>query len=89
MKFRKRPIEVEAEQYVGPICFPKGEHPTLPGGVELDVFDETFDGYPVIKTLEGKLIVRPNDWIITGIHGEKYPCNPDIFEQTYEPIDPQ
>ena len=30
--------------------------------------------------------VCPGDWIITGIHGEYYPCKPDIFEKTYEKI---
>lgn len=31
--------------------------------------------------------VKPGDWIITGIQGEKYPCKPDIFEATYEAVD--
>ena len=30
--------------------------------------------------------VHPGDWIITGVNGEKYPCRPDIFEKTYEPV---
>jgi hypothetical protein len=38
-----------------------------------------------IDTLEGGHIVCPNDWIITGVQGEHYPCKPDIFEATYEP----
>ena len=40
-----------------------------------------------IDTLEGGHIVCPGDWIITGVKGEYYPCKPDIFEQTYEPVD--
>ena len=28
-----------------------------------------------------------NDWIIQGVHGELYPCKPDIFEKTYEVIE--
>ncbi|MEE9584745.1 MAG: hypothetical protein V3W51_04610 [Candidatus Brocadiales bacterium] len=40
-----------------------------------------------IDTLEGGHIVCPGDWIITGIKGERYPCKPDIFEATYEPVD--
>ncbi len=28
------------------------------------------------------------DFIITGVNGEKYPCKPDIFEQTYEKVTP-
>jgi hypothetical protein len=26
------------------------------------------------------------DWIIKGIQGEFYPCKPDIFKATYEPM---
>lgn len=37
-----------------------------------------------IDTLEGKMFAAPGDWIITGVHGEQYPCKPDIFEKTYE-----
>mgnify|MGYP000422492733 CR=1 FL=1 len=41
----------------------------------------------MIQTLEGNMKASPGDWIITGVHGEKYPCKPDIFEKTYEPIE--
>ncbi len=40
----------------------------------------------VISTLEGDMIASPGDWIITGVNGEQYPCKPDIFEKTYEPV---
>ncbi len=39
-----------------------------------------------IDTLEAGHNVCPGDWIITGIKGEHYPCKPDIFEATYEPV---
>lgn len=39
-----------------------------------------------IDTLEGGHIVCPGDWIITGLKGEHYPCKPDIFAATYEPV---
>ena len=39
-----------------------------------------------IDTLEGGHIVCPGDWVITGVKGERYPCKPDIFEATYEPV---
>lgn len=39
-----------------------------------------------INTLEGKMKASPGDWIITGVNGEKYPCKPDIFEKTYQPV---
>ena len=39
----------------------------------------------IVKTLEGDMIARPGDWIITGVEGEKYPCKDEIFQKTYEP----
>ena len=39
-----------------------------------------------INTLEGPLTASPGDWIITGVNGEQYPCKPDIFEKTYDPV---
>ena len=41
----------------------------------------------IIETLEGPLRAEPGDWIITGIKGEQYPCKPDIFEKTYDPVE--
>src|SRR4029077_2475448 len=41
-----------------------------------------------IKTLEGSYYISHNDFIIKGIKGEYYPCKPDIFEKTYEPVSP-
>lgn len=40
-----------------------------------------------INTLEGTMRANPGDWIVTGIKGEKYPVRPDIFAETYEPIE--
>ena len=40
-----------------------------------------------IDTLEGGHIVCSGDWVITEVHGEKYPCKPDIFEQTYDAVE--
>lgn len=82
MKFRKKPVVIEAKQW-----FP-GVHVE---GVTEQVFDigegtqSTGKGW--INTLEGPLRVSPGDWILTGVNGEKYPCKPDIFEKTYEPLD--
>lgn len=42
-----------------------------------------------IKTLEGVMQGKPGDWLITGIMGEKYPCDDAIFRETYEPVDPK
>lgn len=42
--------------------------------------------YYRIETLEGSMLASPGDWIIRGLRGELYPCKPDIFAATYEPV---
>jgi hypothetical protein len=86
MKFRKKPVVIEATQW-----FKDGDHPhvvDLPPKVS-DTLEERAMGWSPaqirwIGTLEGGHIVSPGDWIITGVQGEMYPCKPDIFEATYE-----
>jgi hypothetical protein len=41
----------------------------------------------LINTLEGVMLARKGDYIITGVKGERYPCKPDIFEATYEKVE--
>ena len=83
--FRKIPVEVFAEQWFpgkkvpGVHC----RHRVIP---RLDEFDEPWEEYYCVDTLEGELRVSPGDWIITGVKGEQYPCKPDIFNLTYEPL---
>ena len=77
MKFRKKPVIVEAEQW-----FP-GKR--IDGVIEPDPKSMT-QFAPFVNTLEGPLTVSPGDWIVTGIKGEKYPVKPDIFEMLYEPL---
>lgn len=45
------------------------------------------DGCLVIRTLEGDMKADSGDWIIRGVHGEFYPCKPDIFDKTYDLIE--
>ena len=40
-----------------------------------------------IRTLEGNMFVSPGDFVIKGVHGEFYPCKPDIFEETYMEVE--
>lgn len=40
-----------------------------------------------IDTLEGTMVATPGDWIIQGVKGEIYPCKPDIFAMTYDPVE--
>lgn len=39
-----------------------------------------------IKTVEGTMKADKGDYVITGIRGERYPCKPDIFHETYEEV---
>lgn len=41
----------------------------------------------VIPTLEGDHLAIEGDYVIRGVQGEFYPCKPDIFEATYEPVE--
>ena len=77
-KFRKKPIIIEAEQW-----FPGQD---IKGVVRNPCFSAPSQQY-CVQTLEGPLNVHSGDWIITGVKGEKYPCKPDIFEQTYELVE--
>jgi hypothetical protein len=61
-------------------------HPEVPGTSVCRHCNRTFHDHGFIDTLEGQHTVCPGDFIITGIKGERYPCKPDIFEATYEPV---
>ena len=39
-----------------------------------------------IVTMEGTMRGNVGDWLIIGVHGEMYPCKPEIFVETYEPV---
>ena len=80
MKYRKKPIVIEAVQWNGTWTdelaeFTKGKF----------YFDEY--GVLYIKTLEGTMVANKGAWIIKGIKGEFYPCAKEIFEQTYESVE--
>ena len=89
MKYRKKPIVIEAIQ-----ISEKTEHYIKEwsnGAVYASPVLEPSDHNPrgvywQIKTLEGIMIAIPRDYIIKGIKGEFYPVKKDIFEQTYEPV---
>ena len=89
MKFRKKPIVIEASQWLK-----MGDHPAVeqfPWGRAITKAEGYPDYHPlnrgIIQTLEGDHEVCPGDWIITGVKGEHYPCKPDIFEMTYEAVE--
>jgi hypothetical protein len=83
-KYRKKPVVIEAVQFI--------HTPTLRtidfcidftgGKAQYCHVTETL----AIHTLEGVVTARNGDWVIKGVQGEFYPCKPDIFEETYEPV---
>jgi len=79
MKFRKKPVVIEAEQWIELTDEPLSPIPPAPHFVLRE-----HKKHWQIQTLEGWLNISSGDWIIRGIQGEYYPCKPDIFEQTYE-----
>ncbi len=81
MRFRKKPVVVEAIQWDGNISTVEK---LIEGSTCESVEQGLFDPALVIITLEGKMRAEVGDWIIRGVKGELYPCKPDIFAQTYE-----
>jgi hypothetical protein len=89
MKYRKKPVEVEAMWYDGSMASFDSIWKWMGGD------DGPNQGYKGsadrpgcfdIKTLEGELAAYPGDWIIKGVAGEFYPCRRDIFELTYDEV---
>lgn len=80
MKYRKKPVVIEAWQNDSSI--PPDWIINACGGGELP----PGRGSLFISTLEGVMEARPGDWLIRGVKGEVYPCKPDIFAATYEPV---
>jgi len=79
MRVRKKPVEVEAMHFTSENL---QEVSNWCNG--LIVGSNT---YMQIMTLEGVMTARLGDYIIKGVHGEYYPCSPEIFNMTYEVID--
>ena len=78
-KFRKKPVVIEAIQWTG-----KNLDECI------DFLGQSFGAHWAtnrieVYTLEGSHIATKGDWLIRGIHGEYYPCKPEIFDKTYEP----
>jgi len=96
-RYRKRPVEVEAVQWDGTA---EGATPIINWILDSDATATYRCSNPVrcaqndgdtphsisIRTLEGEMRANVGDWIIRGVKGEFYPCKPDIFRQTHEPV---
>ena len=93
MKYRKKPVVIEAIQWTG---LNLEEIKSFVGeSLQYDIIDSAWRAGAgvtphvdmVIKTLEGNHVCTKGDFIIKGVHGEFYPCKPDIFEKTYELVE--
>lgn len=94
MKFRKKPVVVEAMKWTGfnyteseQFCgeeLAKGKYEDATGPGCWPPPYET--AVKLISTLEGTMKCQPGDWIVKGVKGECYPVKPDIFEETYEAV---
>jgi hypothetical protein len=80
MKYRKKPVVVEAMQLTEETA---DEVIQFCGG---RIKSHPLTGI-VIETLEGDMLVNVDDWVIKGVKGEFYPCKSDIFEATYERVE--
>lgn len=83
MKYVKKPVEIEAIQFLDTVERIKEIHDFM--GKDFSI---AYSENPVLKipTLEGVMTASVGDYIIKGVHGEFYPCKPDIFEETYEKV---
>lgn len=94
MKYRKKPVVIEAVQWSGKNHremwdFLTGQTDSYmqASGDNFYIDHDRIKGGLIIKTLEGEHIASIGDFIIKGVNGEFYPCKPDIFEKTYEAVD--
>lgn len=89
MKFRKKPVVIEAVQFDGSStsvselnCWMEGK-PYQRNQIRTQDCGRTL----FIHTLGGTVTAKPGDWLIKGVDHEFYPCEPDIFEKTYEVVE--
>ena len=98
MKYRKKPVVIEAikcsdaHRMMGEAWkdLPEWFRDAYEGHNKAGVKTIVAMNRPVacidIITLEGTMRANLDDWIIRGVKGELYPCKPDIFESTYDPV---
>lgn len=90
MKYRKKPVVIEAVQLLwttwNEMCDFAGVGKIEDGKPEGVMLEGNKCGLR-IPTLEGEMLASEGDYVIRGVKGELYPCKPDIFDATYEPVE--
>ena len=85
MKFRKKQVIIEAVQWTGDNV---SEILDFVNHLDIRLSNNENGGTELyINTLEGSMHASKGDWIIKGERDEFYPCKPDIFELTYDPVE--
>jgi hypothetical protein len=84
MKYRKKPVVIEAIQWDGTNQGEIAEFMKTPIRTKTSPEQGNPLGKITIETLEGDMTASVGDFIIKGVQEEFYPCKPDIFELTYE-----
>lgn len=82
-RYTKKPVTIEAVQWKGDNRKDIWDFCTL---AYFNTDFETGDLRLMVQTLEGTMEASVGDYIIKGIKGEFYPCKPDIFLLTYDPV---
>lgn len=86
MKYRKKPVIIEAIQFEDNSDRIIEIHEFMGGDTIRVNYEDENNPYLKIETLEGIMKASVGDYIIKGVNGEFYPCKPDIFEKTYERV---
>lgn len=86
MKYRKKPVIIEAIQFEDNSDRIIEIHEFMGGDTIRVNYEDKDNPYLEIETLEGIMKASVGDYIIKGVNGEFYPCKPDIFEKTYERV---
>lgn len=87
MKVRKKPIVIEAERFTDWEQDDDGKQFVILHGKRFDVYHDVTDesrAVIFIPTMEGTMSAPLGYWIMKGVDGELYACQPDIFDKTYE-----
>lgn len=86
VKAIKKPIAIEAIQWDGTYrSYQEIEEFAKPH--QVDIMQMISTNVLVVKTLEGNMIARKDDYIVKGVKGEIYPVNSVIFDETYETLE--
>lgn len=86
MKYRKKPVVIEALQFLDNAQSIDSLSNFITDQ-DLRISYKENEPKLLLNTLEGELQASVGDYIIKGVNGEFYPCKPDIFEKTYEIVE--